>query len=540
VISSVRYGFLTAASIAIAIMMTWPLGRVTDVVIPASDDVYFSIWRLAWVAHQLPEDPRHLFDANIFYPAKGTLALSDAMLLVGVLGTPFIQAGINPATVHNYLMLAAIVSSMLCAFALARRVTGSDAAAWLAAVIFGLAPYRMAHIGHLELQWTMWMPLAMLLLHRLMEKPTLARGFALGLALAAQVFCSIYYGVFLACHLAVAWLALMPFGKAKGRIVAASAAAIVPLLLVVIVYGPPYARVREQVGARGAEEVTTYSATPSDYLRVPQENALRGRTDTGPAPDERSLFPGFVAISLAIMALIPPISRATMTYLALAIAAADFSLGANGFLFSLLQNVASITTSLRSPARFGVLVLLSISMLAALGVARAYQRWPRFAPWLSLVLTLACLGEYWSAPIGVRSFDPQPTEAHMWLAEQPPGTVILELPAPTGPSLWLHEAGYQLQSIDHWQPMVNGYSAFAPEHFVRLINELPRFPERDVVLRLRQIGVKYILVNRGFYQAEEFDRLMSAVEASSRVHPIHAFGAGEGRVVVLELNYDPE
>ena len=198
--------------------MTWPLGRVTDVVIPASDDAHFSIWRLAWVAHQLPADPQHLFDANIFHPAKGTLALSDAMLLVGALGLPFFHAGVNPAIVHNYLMLAAIVSSMLCMFALARRLTGSDPAAWLAAIIFGLAPYRMAHIGHLELQWTMWMPLAMLLLHRLVEKPTLARGLALGLALAAQAFCSIYYGLFLACYLAAAWLVMVPFEKAKGRI----------------------------------------------------------------------------------------------------------------------------------------------------------------------------------------------------------------------------------------------------------------------------------------------------------------------------------
>ena len=87
---------------------------------------------------------------------------------------------------------------MVCAFALARRLTGSDPAAFLAAIIFGLAPYRMAHIGHLELQWTMWMPLALLLLHRLVEKPTPWRGVLLGAALAAQVFCSIYYGVFLA------------------------------------------------------------------------------------------------------------------------------------------------------------------------------------------------------------------------------------------------------------------------------------------------------------------------------------------------------
>jgi hypothetical protein len=227
------------------------------------------------------------------------------MLLVGVLGTPLFKAGVNPAVVHNYLMLAAFVSSMVCAFALARRLTGSDPAAWLAAIIFGLAPYRMAHIGHLELQWTMWMPLALLLLHRVIEKPSLWRGVLLGAALAAQVLSSIYYGVFLACYLAAAWVALVPFEKAKGRIAAATAFAIVPLLLVALIYGPPYLQTRKQFGERRAEEVQTFSAVPGDYLRVPPENVLRGRTDAGEAPDERSLFPGFVAIALAMVAFSP-------------------------------------------------------------------------------------------------------------------------------------------------------------------------------------------------------------------------------------------
>ena len=535
-----RYAVLTAASIAIAIIMTWPLGRVTDAVIPASDDVHFSIWRLAWVAHQLPADPRHLFDANIFYPARGTLALSDAMLLVGALGAPFIQAGINPAIVHNYLMLAAIVSSMLCAFALARRVTGSDRAAWLAAIIFGLAPYRMAHIGHLELQWTMWMPLGMLLLHRLVEKPTFARGLSLGAALAAQVFCSIYYGLFLACYLATAWLVIVPFEKAKRRIAVATAAAIVPLLLVAVIYGPPYSATRAQFGERQSGEVATYSAVPGDYLRVPPENVLRGRAEAGPAPDERSLFPGFLAILLAVAALIPPFSRTSIIYLILAIVAADLSLGVHSILFTALQGVFSIATSLRAPARFGVLVLLSVATLASIGAARLYQRWPRLAPWLSVVMTLLCLAEYWSSPITVRHYDPRPSEVYAWLAGNPPGTVVLELPAPTGPTLWLREPEYQLRSIHHWQPLVNGYSAFAPEPYVRLINELPDFPERHVITALREIRVKYILVHREYYRAEDFDRLMQKVEASSRVRTVSILGDGNGKVVVLELNYDPE
>jgi hypothetical protein len=50
------------------------------------------------------------------------------------------------------------------------------------------------------------MPFAMLLFASAHGKPSppSARGFALGLALAAQVFCSIYYGLFLAAIFTVA------------------------------------------------------------------------------------------------------------------------------------------------------------------------------------------------------------------------------------------------------------------------------------------------------------------------------------------------
>ena len=520
--------------------MTWPLGRVTHPVLPASDDAYFSVWRLAWIAHQLPEDPRHLFDANIFHPATGTLALSDAMLFVGVLGLPLFKAGLNPAIIHNQLMLLAMVASMLCAFALARRLTQSDSAAWLAAIIFGLAPYRMAHIGHLELQWTMWMPLAMLLLHRVIERPTPWRGILLGAALGAQALSSIYYGVFLACYLGIAIVALLPFASAKRRVVFAGAFAIVPLLLVALIYGPPYSRTREQVGERRAEEVTAYSATPADYLRVPQENVLRGSRNAGAAPDERSLFPGAIAIALALLAFIPPISRMAWTYLALAVVSADLSLGAHGVLFPMLQNTISVTTSLRAPARFGVLVLLSLAVLAAIGSARAYRHWPKAAPLISVALTVLCLGEYWSSPIGVREYDPRPSEVHAWLATQAPGTVIVEMPAPTLRTLWMHEPAYALASINHWQPLVNGYSAFPPAQYSRIITELRKFPDRDAILALREAKVSYVLINRGLYQPDEFDRVIAAVEASSRLWPVRAFGEGAHQVVVVQVNYEPE
>jgi len=40
-------------------------------------------WVLAWVGHQLPRAPAHLFDANMFYPERRTLAYSETLLLPG-------------------------------------------------------------------------------------------------------------------------------------------------------------------------------------------------------------------------------------------------------------------------------------------------------------------------------------------------------------------------------------------------------------------------------------------------------------------------
>jgi hypothetical protein len=105
-----RYAALAAIFAVLAVIMTWPLGNAAAGYIPAVDDAYFSIWRLAWVAHQLPIDPAHLFDANIFHPETGTLAYSDAMLLLGVIALPLFKLGIDPGLVHNTLLLAAIAS----------------------------------------------------------------------------------------------------------------------------------------------------------------------------------------------------------------------------------------------------------------------------------------------------------------------------------------------------------------------------------------------------------------------------------------------
>ena len=378
------------------------------------------MWRLAWFAHQFPLDPRHLFDANIFHPVAGTLAYSDAMLMVAAFGAPLIWLGVTPGVTHNILLGAAFVTSMWFAFLLVRDLTGSSRAAWISAIIFGFAPYRIAHLSHLELQWVMWMPLSLWLLHRFVATPTRRRALAVGAALASQTLCSIYYGVFLSFYLAAAWLALVALhATTRRRAAMLTPLMVVPLLAVLLVYGPPYSRTRAEQGARDVAEIAAYSAMPADFLRVPPANWLRGRPDSGPAPEERSLYPGLAAILLAAAAFLKPVPRFAWVYLGLTVLSVDFALGMNGVLYPVLHDVVPLLSSLRSSARFGVLVLLSMSVLAGFGAARIFRgrvalRHPRSAR------SRPCCAWRNSGPRSAcRPDQGQPTEAHQWLAHQP-------------------------------------------------------------------------------------------------------------------------
>jgi hypothetical protein len=84
---------LTALLVSFACFLTWPQCLYLATRVASHDDGFFSPWRVAWIAHALRTDPSRLYDANIFYPDRGTLANSDAVILEGALGSPFLWAG---------------------------------------------------------------------------------------------------------------------------------------------------------------------------------------------------------------------------------------------------------------------------------------------------------------------------------------------------------------------------------------------------------------------------------------------------------------
>src|SRR5262245_66592297 len=97
----------------LSVVFTYPiafkLGRVGRI---DNGDGQLSIWNVAWVARTLTIDPRHVFDANIFYPHTGTLAYSEANLGAGLLAVPVYWLTGNAYAAHNSAVLAAFLLSV--------------------------------------------------------------------------------------------------------------------------------------------------------------------------------------------------------------------------------------------------------------------------------------------------------------------------------------------------------------------------------------------------------------------------------------------
>jgi hypothetical protein len=303
--------------------------------VPDRGDPLFSMWRIAWVAHELPLDPRHLFDANIFHPAARTLAYSDAMLVPALIGAPALWLGAPVAAVYTSLLLCSYVAAGLSMFVLANAVTRHAGAASIAGLIFAFDTFRFLHYPHLELQFTFAAPLALLFVLRTLATGSRKDGALAGLFVAVQTLCSIYYGMYLTVSLAtfvVCWFVLVKRIEARAAASLGLGAAIA--ILVCAPVSIPYWANRTTVGERGADEIRSYSASGRDYLTAYRQSAVYGLRLWAANDAERKLFPGTVPLVLAAAAFWPHVGPLVAPAAATLAMSVDASLGLHGTFYT--------------------------------------------------------------------------------------------------------------------------------------------------------------------------------------------------------------
>jgi hypothetical protein len=521
-------GFLARALllfVALTAVMTYPQVFHMSTGVHDPGDPLMVTWVLAWVAHQLPIAPAHIFDANIFYPERNTLAYSETLLVPGLLSAPLAWLGVGPILIYNLVFLSGFALSGVGVALLVRRLTGHSGAALIAGIVFAFPPYRIDHYAHLQLQQTQFIPLAMWSFHRLLDTGRMRDGVLLGACVAGQLLSCMYYGIFLLPYMAVVCGTLLIATRAlpRRRLVALMVAAAVAAVAMIPV-GRAYLAARKVVGERSRTEVAQNSATWRNYLAPPEVNAVYGKVFARFMDPERRLFPGFVAVALAMIGLAPrrrkqenprPPDHRRVVPLAYALGlllAFDVSLGFNGLLYPALYDYFLPFRALRIPARMGLMVGFSLAVLAGYGAARIAER-VRSQTLRRVVLTglgLLMLVEYASNPLPLWAAPAHPPESYADLVKDAgggPTSVIFEFP--TGA---MEDPEYLYYSTFHWQYLVNGYSGFFPASYVRVVNAVRGFPDETSMNVIRSHGARYLVIHGEWLYGARYDELVAELD----------------------------
>jgi hypothetical protein len=525
-------GLVLVLAIAATAILTHPLAPKMDRVGRVNTaDGQFSIWNVAWVAEQLVRDPLHVYDANIFYPHRNTLAWSEANLGAGLLAIPAWWATRNPYFAHNLVVFVAFVASVCGAYALARRLTGHPGAAAFAGIAFAFCPFIYARTAHIQLLMTAGLPWSLWACHRLVERASVGRAVALGAVLVAQGLSCAYYGVFAGLSVG---LALLFYAFARGRYrdrrywITVAVAAVVAIGGI-LPFFLPYLRVEGADFSRALEEASDYSAGWRAYLASP---TWAHRWMLPAASGHREVaFPGFLAVSLAAMAVLlvptrrldspavggdaprpwPAPPRETVAFYGLLAALACWtSTGPAGGLYTVLYHVLPVFGFLRAPGRAAIVVTLGLVICASVVVAWLARTLRRGAL-VATLLTLAAAAELTAVPLPIPEVDPVPHPVYRALRRLP------RAPVAEFPFFWLRHdfprhAAYMLNSTAHWLPLVNGYSDHIPTDFREMVVDVSSFPSRAAFRHLEQRRVRYVVFHTNWYDSRSLVRLRERLD----------------------------
>jgi hypothetical protein len=539
--------------------MLYPLSVFVASMVPEPTDPLLNVWRMQWNAYALlggPAEAANIFNTNIFYPFPLTLAYSEHFLMITMQALPLLLIADSHLLGLNVSVLLTFILSGYAMYLLVTDWTGSRWAGVVAGILFAFSPHRFGQLNHLELLVTQWLPLTLLALHWTLTRAGWRYPALFMLFFNLQALSGFHFGL----NLTIACLLLAVVYLFAGRIYwrrGLWGAGILSILVTLLLNWPiwrVYLQFSDIMGAiRTPGEVRIYSAALTDYFTALPYNFLYGWTFGHWQSTDHQFQPlmpfGIVGLLLVLAGLsywlyslkstrqthnqlVSRLQSPTTVFALLLVLMAfllSFGLNENALgeglapilrqspYFWLYDNV-SVFQGIRVPGRFGVLVLLGLTILAGWGAAailRLVSHQTRIfgpkaqasQPVLGVSLIALILLEAWSAPLVGPEF-PAGQEippVYDWLRHDTPvDTVVLELPF-QGPS----EFSYEYYSSYHWRRLANGGTGFTPPIYKELRRWFNEFPSPRSVDIIQQLGIDLVILHADRYQPEDWPRVLA-------------------------------
>ncbi|MBK9062404.1 MAG: hypothetical protein IPL89_04290 [Acidobacteria bacterium] len=451
-------------------------------------DAPLQAWQLAWVRHALNGAGTSLFDANIFAPARNTLAFTEPLVGYGVAGVPLAAAGLPVVGVFNVLCLLGIAFSVWATARLAVAYGSPRLPALLGAAAAGLGAETACGFGYVSFVAAGGIPLALLAWKSVREKGRPAAVLALGASLGGLGWFSLHLFAFALVALGGVVLLDLLTGRSARRPAAlgklASALALALVLLLPLAVHMIEAR-RDNDFRRSDAEAALFSAAPADWLATTDSNPGQAFL-TRRSGSEKALYPGTASLALGALAIVALLWRRRPSGLVstgVVLVAVSFagSLGPGGPLIPALKALAPpLFGGIRAFARFGAVSQVGFGLLAAAGCSILLERLASPAGRAAAALALGAgiaVDVRQTVRFGFRPEVPAPP-VEEFLTRIETGGPILHLPLFHSPS----DARWVFASLAHFKPIVNGNASYVPRRNVEFAEALAVAPIPESLL----------------------------------------------------------
>ena len=494
-------------------------------------DPFGSIWGF-WTAGIALENGQSLsFTRLIAAPYGFSYGPVNYYLWSGLLWPSIVLTG--EIFAYNFFYFISFPLAAITMYMLVWHVTKSRAASLVAGFIFSFSPYHlMRALQHLTLANIQWLPLFFLLLIKFHEKRSPTNLFLLAGSFSLIFLSDYYYGFFTLIVAILMYCFIFIYGRLRLRYqplekidrnnkkfaVPIIAITLVSLAAAVFPIISNWIQVKASFG-RSINELYVYSARPLEYLTPSIDNLFFGRLIEKFASSklhqsnffEQTLYLGFTPLILAGIAIssFKKVNKRTrfIIYLGLtgALTALIFSAPPTVSLLGVTVPMPSyfaykIMPVFRVYARFGIFVMLFVALLAGIGfqqlINKLKSKWSKV---LLVALTILLITvEFINIPpwryVSLESS--AAPKVYRWLAKQQGDFIVAEYP-------WVSNAEYSnneylfYQRV-HKKRLANGA---APGSFAeRMRQKLVNLEDSDIGIKLRQLGVKYVIVHRDKYK----------------------------------------
>jgi hypothetical protein len=512
--------------VALTVLHTYPLSLS-----PASRSLNHNVdaeqaeWTLSWIGHALRTDPRHLFDGNIFWPERQTLAYSDPVIMPAMFALPVRALGGSPVLAFNLAVLIGLALTGWAAWFVAWRWTGSATAALTAGALAAFNVHLLTRLPHIVAAQSWTLPLTFYLADRVATERRTRDAALLALCVTATAANSLYWLALAGIIVGVTMI--VHARRWRGALMTGAAAAAGLVIALPVLW--PYIELAKTGATRPLESIVQFSATPAGYL-ASTTRLDRGWTTRFYTHDVDVFFAGVAALALAVVGAAAAwrarAARARMTTLAIvAVVGIVLSFGPASTIYRWAYAWIEPLRGLRAVARFGYLYLLGVAFAAGYGVAAIERRVGRAgtgagpyddrigpsaaaparvrgAARLAAGLALATVTiEAWSAPILTLPFTGIPP-IYRLVADAPDPVHLVEVPF-FPPDGMPGNGEYELNATAHWKPIMNGTSGATPESYREHAASFWYFPRDWAIDAIEQAGATHVMVHLEKFTASE-------------------------------------